>query len=352
MTATYRVAGSERSDGPGADVQGHRCALTLPPNSDPATQQRPCHAPANHEVIYRLPLTPARQAVSAREKPVSAPRYHRAVIVAVVVCALAAGGNSAVRAETSRRPFGSASHSLLRALQVARTVNDHIDRDIRDYTCTFVKRERIQGRLSGYQHMVAAIRHERTDHGQVIAPFSVYLRFLGPSGMRGRGVVYVAGENDGKLIARKGGSRFSYVTMSLDPLSASAMRGNRYPITEIGIKNLVRRLIEVLQEGLVRAAPSRRCRVDFIANTKVNGRRCTNIQFTRPGGALNEPFFQARVYLDDELQIPIRYESYDWPDSPQGAPRLIEEYTYLDVRLNVGLSDDDFQRTKLGLWSR
>jgi len=27
------VAGSERSDGPEADIQGHRCALTLPPYS-------------------------------------------------------------------------------------------------------------------------------------------------------------------------------------------------------------------------------------------------------------------------------------------------------------------------------
>jgi len=31
VSFTYRVAGSERSDGPEADIQGHRCALTLPP---------------------------------------------------------------------------------------------------------------------------------------------------------------------------------------------------------------------------------------------------------------------------------------------------------------------------------
>jgi len=35
------VAGSERSDGPEADIQGHRCALTLAPNGPEADIQGP-----------------------------------------------------------------------------------------------------------------------------------------------------------------------------------------------------------------------------------------------------------------------------------------------------------------------
>jgi len=31
------VAGSERSDGPELDIQGHRCALTLPPTCKPGS---------------------------------------------------------------------------------------------------------------------------------------------------------------------------------------------------------------------------------------------------------------------------------------------------------------------------
>ena len=44
--------------------------------------------------------------------------------------------------------------------------------------------------------------------------------------------------------------------------------------------------------------------------------------------------------------------AYDWPDDEHEGPRLIEEYNYLDVRLNVGLTDEDFRRTNLGTWSR
>lgn len=252
------------------------------------------------------------------------------------------------QAATSRRPLGSGPQPLLRAVHLAHTVHEHIRRDIRDYTCLFVKRERISGKLTGYQYMRAAIRHEQKEGNEVIVPFSVHLRFLGPARLRDREVVYVTGENLGKLIARKGGTPFSFVTLSLDPLNAAAMRDNRYPITEIGIENLVRRLVEMGEEELARAAAALPCRVDFFSGSRVNGRRCTTIQVTRPRRANDVRFFQARIYLDQELQVPIRYEAYDMPRDHSGGPRLIEEYTYLDLQLNVGLTDADFERATLG----
>ena len=57
------------------------------------------------------------------------------------------------------------------------------------------------------------------------------------------------------------------------------MRGNRYPVSEIGFKNLVRRLLEVGEEEIARDARlAEPCRVDFIPNARVNGRRCTSVQ--------------------------------------------------------------------------
>jgi hypothetical protein len=53
-------------------------------------------------------------------------------------------------------------------------------------------------------------------------------------------------------------------------------------------------------------------------------------------------FCLARIFVDDELKIPIRYESYDWPREAGGPPELIEEYTYLDLKLNNGFTDEDF----------
>jgi hypothetical protein len=49
--------------------------------------------------------------------------------------------------------------------------------------------------------------------------------------------------------------------------------------------------------------------------------------------------------VDDQLNLPTRYESYDWPRTPGGPPDLIEEYTFLDLKLNQGFSEHDFSIT-------
>ena len=53
-------------------------------------------------------------------------------------------------------------------------------------------------------------------------------------------------------------------------------------------------------------------------------------------------FHLARIFVDDELKLPIRYESHDWPSAAGENSRLIEEYTYLDLKLNNGFTDRDF----------
>jgi hypothetical protein len=207
----------------------------------------------------------------------------------------------------------------------------------------------VDGKLTDYQYMFCKIRHERKWSNRVVTPFSVYLQFLGPASVKGREVLYVAGENDGKLIARKGGGRFSYVTLSLDPLNESAMRGNRYPITEIGMQNLVKRLIERGEEQIDRDLVASECRVQFLRQAKINGRVCTCIHVSYPMPRDKPRLNLMRIYVDDQLGVPIRYEAYASPDVQDGPLQLLEEYTYLKLKLNVGLRDEDFSRAKLGM---
>ena len=53
-------------------------------------------------------------------------------------------------------------------------------------------------------------------------------------------------------------------------------------------------------------------------------------------------FSEANVFVDDELHVPIRVEASLWARSPGDAKPLLFEYTYTDLRLNVGVTDDDF----------
>jgi hypothetical protein len=50
----------------------------------------------------------------------------------------------------------------------------------------------------------------------------------------------------------------------------------------------------------------------------------------------------AEVFIDRELDLPIRYASYDWPAKAGEKPVPLEEYTYSKIKLNVGLTDQDF----------
>jgi hypothetical protein len=225
----------------------------------------------------------------------------------------------------------AAEHPLAGALRMAQSSLDKINRDIKDYTCTMIKRERIDGKLNDPEYMFVKVRNQ---------PFSVYLYFLRPEGEKGREVIYVEGRNEGKMLAHEGsGLKARFGTVSLVPTSALAMEGNKYPITQIGTKNLVRRLLEVGNQDMKYAE----CEVQYRKNAKVNDRVCTIIEVTHPVPRRNFLFHKALIYVDDELNVPIRYEAYMWPKAPGGRPELDEEYTYLNMKVNVGLTDADFE---------
>ena len=75
----------------------------------------------------------------------------------------------------------------------------------------------------------------------------------------------------------------------------------------------------------------------------MNNRVCTVIEVTHPTPRRNFLFHKAVVYVDDEMNVPIRYEAYSWPAQAwRPQPVLDEEYTYVNMKLNVGLTDYDF----------
>jgi len=242
------------------------------------------------------------------------------------------GGLSTTNANAgvARAATATGMHPLQPALDLAQQGLVKINANIRDYSCTIVKRERIDGKLGEHEYMFAKIRSQ---------PFSVYLYFLGPDSVKGQEVIYVAGHNDGNMLAHAGsGVRAMVGTVSLKPQSMLAMTGNRYPITEIGVENLAKRLVEVAEHD----KQFGECDVNFYPNAKVNGRVCTCVQVSHPVPRRNFRFHLARVFIDDELTIPIRYEAYDWPQEAGGQPVLLEEYTYMNVKTNNGFTDADF----------
>jgi outer membrane lipoprotein-sorting protein len=101
-------------------------------------------------------------------------------------------------------------------------------------------------------------------------------------------------------------------------------------------------LVEKLIEKGTRDRELGPCVVKIIENEEVGGRTCRLIQVTHPTQEKGMDFHIAQIFFDSERMIPLRYAAFGWPPKEGEAPPLEEEYTYLNVQLNVGLSAEDF----------
>lgn len=229
--------------------------------------------------------------------------------------------------------------ALRRGLDMARQSLEISQAEVNDYTAILVKRERIGEVTGDHEYMQVKVRNRKVSGGQLIQPFSVYISFLKPSSVKGREVIYVENRNDGKMVAHEGGFKGKFLpTVNLPVDGMLAMRGQRYPMTEIGVENMIRKLIERGEKAMRYEDVT----CEFRQGAKLKDRVCTVLEVTQPTQRPDAEFYQAQVFMDDQLNMPIRYVAYDWP-SRAGAPgNVIEEYNYLNLQVNVGLTDADF----------
>ena len=267
-----------------------------PANRPPANQPH-----ANRQTVTRLPsASPAGQQLARRLNPQPPARQPAAYPPAIA------------------EAIGAVEASL-QALE-----------SVSDYSCVLVKRERIGGRLSGNEQLSIKLRHE---------PFSVYIRYLSPDRVRGQEAIYVHGHNDNRLLAHPNGLKGRFVrTVRLDPLGKWAMEGNRYPVTDLGVK----RMAESWLKEAHRDVRFVHCDAKTMPGAKLDGKACTCVELTRRQRHSDVPYQMTRLYIDAESQMPVRYEAYEWSSSPGTAPVLAEEYTYREIEPNRRFADRDF----------
>lgn len=228
-------------------------------------------------------------------------------------------------------------HPLEPALERANEGLKLIEETIADYTAIIIKRERINGTLKEHEFISAKIRNRKMKDGKVVVPFAVYLKFLKPDDVAGREVIWVEGANENKIIAHETGL-LGFKRFYLPPDGFLAMMGQRYPITDIGIQNLIEQLLVRGKNDL----KYDECEVKFYKGAKVDKYVCTLIEVLHPVQRDYFNFNRAHIYIDDTLGVPVRYAAWSWPTEPGGEMVLEEEYTYRNIKLNVGLTDADF----------
>ncbi|WP_404310787.1 DUF1571 domain-containing protein [Neorhodopirellula lusitana] len=211
--------------------------------------------------------------------------------------------------------------------------------NVDDYTARLIKQEQDRGGVlqpPSEAFIKVLTRHPRGKPG---GPLKVYMRFDSPANIQGREVIWVENENDGKLQVREAGMIGSMMTVPLEPDSFLAMRGQRYPITELGLTRLLEKLIQ--RGGVDREDPD--VQVFKTEGHVFDGRERTLLQIERsqPSGREGD-FSLAELVLDRQKNLVVRFRSFGWPESEFDSPPIIESYEYRDLKINVGLTRDDF----------
>jgi hypothetical protein len=246
-----------------------------------------------------------------------APRGHRA---------LKAISSEVVDAATTPKRVQTPIERAIHAIADSQSRYDLVE----DYTCTLYKRERIAGRMTPLHIMSMKVRTK---------PQSIYLKFQQPA--HGREAIYIAGRHGSKVLAHDVGlNKILAGTLALEPTSSRAMEDCRHPITEAGIGPLLHTLAK---RWAVELDPEE-TKLTF-HDMLIGPRRCTMIESAHPHRSPEFLHHMVRVYIDQELGMPIRFEAFDWPGHPGSEPELTEEYSYIHLKLNVGLSDIDFDVT-------
>ena len=202
---------------------------------------------------------------------------------------------------------------------------------VKDYTCIFTKRERVKGELLPEQTILMKVREN---------PFSIYMKWVGEE-HRGQEALYVTGKNDGELKVHRGGL-LGIINFNLDPEGDLAMKNDRHPITEAGIGHTIR----LIREDLALARKNNEGEITGLGKKEVDGsgvhcfRAVVPPEKVKTGSKKTSPekYYSAlsEICLDAVSLLPVSVTIYD------SAGELLEKYGYREVKLNVGLTDRDF----------
>jgi hypothetical protein len=189
------------------------------------------------------------------------------------------------------------------------------------YTAIFHKQERVRARLLPEE--VISLRFKR--------PFKIHMRWLRGPGA-GRTSVFVKGA-DGDRIRVKEAGLVGLIPITLDPTGSLAMKGNRHPITDAGIENLLLKIADNVRRALSQAE------LTFIQHgiETVWNQPTLRVEGRFPRDPRKGYYcYRAVLWLDLERSLPVLTEIYDTQDD------LVERYGYEELRLNAGLTDGDF----------
>jgi hypothetical protein len=201
-------------------------------------------------------------------------------------------------------------------------------REVKGYTCTMQKQERIKGRLGPKEIIEVAFRED---------PYSVFLRWI-ENPRKAEQALYVKGENNDMVLVHPTGLAGRFVKVVERQVDgADAKESGRYTLNNFGIKNGMLRTLK----GWKAAKERGKLDVAYLGNFKIKeagDRTCYKLRRTYDQPE-NDGVTELTAYVDTEnwLQVGSVVKG-------EGG-KLIGEYFFRDIQLNPAFKKDQFERT-------
>lgn len=230
--------------------------------------------------------------------------------------------NEAISANDSQSSVVTSHSEELRKLLHSIETMEQRYQQVNDYTATLYKRERIHGRLQPLETISVKFKK----------PYQIYMYWeKGPH--QDQELIYRRGWNDNKMRVHPGS--FPDVTVDLDIHSRLAKKGNRHTVDQADLGFTIRQIHQDVRRSQQR--PQDKIQIKDLGAETVHGTvsHCWEMSFETVGSS---PYYasRAQICVADTIGLPnlIRI----WDENQQ----LVEEYSYKNLRTNVGLNEKDF----------
>ncbi len=204
------------------------------------------------------------------------------------------------------------------------------DREVKGYTATLRKKERLGGRLQPSEVIDTAFREN---------PFSVLMRWQ-EGARRAAATLYVKGENRDQLLVRPAGVLSVAGIVVRDPNGSEAKNASRYPLTEFGIKIGMQRTLVSWEK----ANKDNALHVEYLGVKRIQeagSRPCWVLKRTRYAEPEGDGILELTTYIDKDswLQVGTLLKGEEG--------KLIGEYYFYDIKINPDFPASTFSRDAL-----
>lgn len=219
-------------------------------------------------------------------------------------------------------------------------------RSVIDYECVMSKQELLPSGMSEEQEIKVKFRH---------TPYSVYMEWQRNPDLASR-VIYVKGrwtntnaaapDEREQAIAQPGVIARIFVKSVKQPIHGRlARKSSRRFIDEFGFEKTLDRLIKVSEAAKLRGDLT----LDYLGKSQFNGRLVwvirRHLPYSGEGGLY--PDRTAEILIDQTLRLPVAV--YCYSDVDQKPHHLIAKYEYRGIRMQVGLTEKDFDPSTYGM---